>query len=136
MNVSPPVRIKSCDRTPPGNQIRYANVAQSVERTHGKGEVSGSIPDIGSIEYKRVLSIICTLYYACMIMFIKASNNKWYLTVSAIIFTVVAIAHLAIIVMQLPASIGSYTIPYEMNGLVVVVVGYLAIRGFMEAHKL
>ncbi len=25
-----------------------ANVAQSVERVHGKDEVSGSIPDIGS----------------------------------------------------------------------------------------
>lgn len=63
-------------------------------------------------------------------------NNKWYFTVSSIIFTVVAIGHFAIIVLQMPASIGSYTVPYELNGLAVVVLGYLATRGFIAAHKL
>ena len=28
--------------------VRYANVAQSVERIHGKDEVRGSIPRVGS----------------------------------------------------------------------------------------
>ena len=71
-----------------------------------------------------------------MIMIFKPSNNKWYLTVSAILFTVVAIAHLAIIIFQLPASVGGYSVPYELNGLVVVVLGYLATRGFIAAHRI
>src|SRR5262245_59234611 len=32
---------------------KFANVAQLVERVHGKDEVSGSIPDIGSTKQKR-----------------------------------------------------------------------------------
>ena len=63
-------------------------------------------------------------------------NNKWYFTISSIIFTVVAIGHFAIITLQMPASVGGYTVPYELNGLIVVVLGYLATRGFMAAHKL
>ncbi len=69
-------------------------------------------------------------------MFFTPSTNKWYLTLSAIVFTVVAIAHLAIIVWQLPASVGGYTIPYEINAIVVVALGYLATRGFMAAGRL
>lgn len=69
-------------------------------------------------------------------MFITPSGNKWYLTLSAIIFTVLAIAHLAMIILQVPATVGGYTIPYEMNGIVVIVLGYLATRGFMAAHRL
>ena len=68
--------------------------------------------------------------------FITPSNNKWYLTASAILFTTAAISHLAIIMFQLPAAIGSYTIPFELNGLIVVLMGYLAARGFMAAHRL
>jgi hypothetical protein len=69
-------------------------------------------------------------------MFITPSSNKWYLTVSAIIFTVLAAAHLALIIWQMPASFGGYVLPYELNGLVVVLLGYLATRGFMAAHRL
>lgn len=71
-----------------------------------------------------------------MIMFITPSTNRWYLTTVAIIFTVIAVAHLALIVLQMPATIGAYTIPYEINGLVVILMGYLAVRGFMAAHRL
>jgi len=71
-----------------------------------------------------------------MMILITPSTNKWYLTMIAIIFAVLAIAHLAIIVLQLPAAIGGYTIPYEINGLVVVLLGYLATRGFIAAHRL
>jgi hypothetical protein len=71
-----------------------------------------------------------------MIMFITASTNRWYLTTSAIIFTTVAIAHLALIILQMPASVGGYTVPYELNGLVVILMGYLATRGFIAAHRL
>ena len=69
-------------------------------------------------------------------MFLTPSTNKWYLTSAAIIFTVLAVAHLAMIVWQLPATVGGYTIPYELNGLVVVLLGYLAVRGFMAAGRL
>lgn len=69
-------------------------------------------------------------------MFIQTSDNKWYLTFSAIIFSVVAIAHLALIVLQMQATVGGYAIPFEINGLVVVLLGYLATRGFIAAHRL
>ncbi len=76
------------------------------------------------------------VYNTGMKKFITTSNNRWYLTLSAIIFTVVAIAHLALIVLQMPATIGEYVIPYELNGIVVVLLGYLATRGFIAAHRL
>ena len=69
-------------------------------------------------------------------LFVTESTNKWYLTASAIMFTVVAIAHFALIVFQMEATIGEYVVPYEVNALVVVGLGYLATRGFMAAHKL
>lgn len=69
-------------------------------------------------------------------MFITPSNNRWYLTVSAIIFTLVAVAHLALILLQMPAIIGEYVIPYEINGIIVIITGYLATRGFIAAHRL
>lgn len=71
-----------------------------------------------------------------MIMLVTQSTNRWYLTVSAILFTVVAVAHLALIILQLPATIGEYVIPYEINGLLVILTGYLATRGFLAAHRL
>lgn len=71
-----------------------------------------------------------------MLMLITPSNNRWYLSISAIIFTVVAIAHLALIVLQMPVVVGEYTVPYELNGLVVMMLGYLATRGFIAAHRL
>jgi hypothetical protein len=63
-------------------------------------------------------------------------NNKWYFTVSSIIFTVVAIAHLARIIYILPVNIGGYDVPLWFSGAAVLLAGYLATRGFMEAHKL
>ena len=69
-------------------------------------------------------------------LFLTPSTNKWYLTTSAVLFSVVAIAHLAVIVLQMPATVGGYAIPYEINGLVVVALAYLAVRGFMAAHRL
>jgi len=69
-------------------------------------------------------------------LLVTESTNKWYLTASAIIFTVLAIAHFALISLQMESTIGSYVIPFEVNALVVVALGYLATRGFMAAHKL
>jgi hypothetical protein len=62
-------------------------------------------------------------------------NNKWYLTVSAIAFTVIAIAHLARIIFIMEASFAGYPVPLWFSGAVII-SGYLATRGFMEAHKL
>jgi len=63
-------------------------------------------------------------------------NNKWYFTATSIIFTVVAIAHLAVIILMLPATIFGYEIPLWVSGIVVLLAGYLATRGFMTAHKM
>ena len=63
-------------------------------------------------------------------------NNKWYFTVSSIIFTVMAIAHLARITWMMPASINGYDVPLWFSGVAVILLGYLATRGFMAAHKL
>lgn len=64
------------------------------------------------------------------------TNNKWYLTVSAIAFTVIAIAHLARIIFVLEANVAGYDVPLWVSGAAVMLAGYLATRGFMEAHKL
>jgi hypothetical protein len=63
-------------------------------------------------------------------------NNKWYFTVTSIVFAVVAIAHLARIILMLEAEVAGVPIPLWASGVAVVVAGYLATRGFMEAHKL
>lgn len=67
---------------------------------------------------------------------IGMKNNKWYFTASAIIFTVMAIAHLARIIFIMEASIAGYPVPLWASGVAVMISGYLATRGFMEAHKL
>jgi hypothetical protein len=67
---------------------------------------------------------------------IAMQNNKWYFTVSSIIFIVMAIAHLALIVLPLEAVYAGEIIPLWANGVIVLLAGYLATRGFMAAHKL
>jgi hypothetical protein len=45
---------------------RQADVAQLVERCHGKAEVSGSIPDIGSpFRYRTVTAARYTFFRSC-----------------------------------------------------------------------
>ncbi len=63
-------------------------------------------------------------------------NNKWYFTITSIVFAVVAIAHLGRIILMLDATIAGYAIPLWVSGVAVIITGYLATRGFMEAHKL
>jgi len=67
---------------------------------------------------------------------ITPSTNRCYLTSSSIVFAVLAIAHFAMILLQLPASFGGYTVPYEINAIIVVMLGALAARGFCAAHRL
>jgi tetrahydromethanopterin S-methyltransferase subunit C len=68
--------------------------------------------------------------------YIMLQNNKWYFTISSIIFAVIAVAHLGRIILMLDASIVGYMIPLWVSGASVIIAGYLAVRGFMEAHKL
>ena len=63
-------------------------------------------------------------------------NNKWFFTISSIVFTVIAIAHVARIVFDLDVSISGFVIPLWMSGVAAIVSGYLAARGFIAAHKL
>ena len=62
-------------------------------------------------------------------------SNKQYFTVSAIIFAVVAIAHLGRIMLQLEAVVAGYEVPLWASGVAVVVAGYLATRGFFAAYR-
>lgn len=64
------------------------------------------------------------------------NNNKWYFTASSIILAVVAIAHLGRIIFMLEANVAGVSIPLWASGVAVIVAGYLAARGFMEAHKM
>ena len=63
-------------------------------------------------------------------------NNKWYFIVSSILFTTIAVAHLARIVLMMEATINGYLVPLWVSGVAVIVAGYLATRGFMAAHRL
>lgn len=63
-------------------------------------------------------------------------NNKWYFTTSAIFFSIIAIAHLGRIILDLEATVAGYTVEPWISGIAVIIAGYLAARGFMEAHKL
>ena len=63
-------------------------------------------------------------------------NNKWYFTLSSVLFTTIAIAHLARIIFMLEATIGGFVLPLWVSGVVVVVAGYLATRGFLAAYRL
>ena len=65
-----------------------------------------------------------------------SNNNKWYFTVSSIIFTVIAIAHLGRIIMMLETTFAGFAVPLWVSGVAVVLAGYLATRGFMAAYKL
>jgi hypothetical protein len=63
-------------------------------------------------------------------------NNKWYFTVCSIVFTTIAVAHLARIIFMLEATVGGLTVPLWASGVAVIVAGYLATRGFLVAHRL
>ena len=65
----------------------------------------------------------------------KFMGNKQYFTVSAIAFALVAVAHLARIVLQLEATVAGYAVPLWASGVAVVIAGYLATRGFFAAYR-
>ena len=63
-------------------------------------------------------------------------NNKWYFILSSVLFTTIAMAHLARIIFMLEATIGGFVLPLWISGVAVVVAGYLATRGFLAAYRL
>lgn len=65
----------------------------------------------------------------------KFMGKKQYFTVSAIIFTIIGVAHLARIMFELEAVVAGYDVPLWVSGVVVVVTGYLATRGFFAAYR-
>lgn len=66
----------------------------------------------------------------------RMKTNKWYFTASAIVFSVIAIAHLGRIILMMEAYIAGYEVPLWASGAAVLIAGYLATRGFMAASKL
>lgn len=80
--------------------------------------------------------VVSNIKYMCGVYCTHMQNNKWYFTVSSIIFTVLAVAHLARIILMMEATIAGYAVPLWFSGAIVVIAGYLATRGFMAAHKL
>jgi len=63
-------------------------------------------------------------------------NDKNYFTLSAIIFSVIAIAHLGRVMLMLPANVAGYDVPLWFSGAAVVISGYLAVRGLQAAWRL
>jgi len=57
-------------------------------------------------------------------------SGSQYFLVSGIIFTIVAIAHLARIVYQIPVLIDSYTLPMWPSYLALIVPVFLAVTAF------
>jgi hypothetical protein len=57
-------------------------------------------------------------------------SARTYCTVSAVVFTVVAIAHLVRAVQGMPVMIGTWPAPTAVSWLAVVVAGALALWGF------
>jgi hypothetical protein len=58
--------------------------------------------------------------------------SNYYAAVSALIFAVVAIAHLIRILKGWTAQIGSYSVPMSLSWIGLLVGGLLAIWGFMQ----
>jgi len=63
-------------------------------------------------------------------------NDKWYFTVSSIVFATISVAHLGIIIFTVEAVVAGVPVPLWVNGVICVVAGYLATRGLMAANRL
>jgi hypothetical protein len=59
-------------------------------------------------------------------------NRKTYMTVTAVLFLVVAVAHLLRIILGWHVEIGGLSIPFWVSWLAVLVAGALAYLGFTK----
>jgi hypothetical protein len=58
--------------------------------------------------------------------------SNYYVAVSAVIFAVVAIAHLIRILRRWTVHIGPYSVPMSLSWIGLVIAALLAIWGFMQ----
>ena len=56
-----------------------------------------------------------------------------YAVVSALIFTIVAVVHLARLVQSWPVHVGSFAVPMSLSGIGLAVSALLALWGFVQA---
>ena len=59
-------------------------------------------------------------------------NRKTYMTVTAVLFLVVAVAHLLRIILGWQVEIGGLSIPFWLSWLAVLVAGALSYFGFTQ----
>lgn len=62
-------------------------------------------------------------------------QNKNYLTVATLVFSIIAVGHALRVLFSWPAQIGTWTVPLWLSGLVVLVAGYLAFLGYKLMKK-
>lgn len=62
-------------------------------------------------------------------------SARTYCTVSAVVFAVVAIAHLARAVQGMPVSIGGWQAPVAISWAAVLIAGGLALWGFRTSAR-
>ena len=65
----------------------------------------------------------------------RTDNEHLFHTIAGILFTIVALLHLSRIVLGWQFSIGSWPIPYWLNGLGTIVTGFLAYLSFRLGRK-
>ncbi len=56
--------------------------------------------------------------------------TKSYYTITATLFLIIALLHLARVLFSWPAVIGSVEVPFWMSWVAVLLAGYLSYRGF------
>ena len=57
-------------------------------------------------------------------------NQKTFLSISGVIFGVIAVMHLVRIIAGWPAHIGAFEVPMWLSWVAMVVAGYLAVSAF------
>jgi hypothetical protein len=62
-------------------------------------------------------------------------NTKNYLIVSTLIFAVVAVMHLFRLMMDWSLQLGTYSVPFWMSGLALLVSAVVAIWGLMLVRR-
>lgn len=60
-------------------------------------------------------------------------KTRLYLLISATMFTIVALAHAARVILSLPITIGTYSVPMALSWGGIIWPGFLAFWGFMAA---
>jgi uncharacterized membrane protein len=62
-------------------------------------------------------------------------EEKTYITIVSVIFSIIAILHLLRVFLSWLAEIGGWNIPFWLSWIAVIVSGYLAYEGFKLGKK-